>query len=163
MDCVRCGNVLTKRQKLFCSRECSLKTWTEKGKKSRFNPERLKKLWQDPKYKKEVSKKISISNKGKVFSNEHIQNLSKAHKGILQPKGTKSSHWKGNKASYSAIHGWVIRHWGRATKCEHCGKKNMKQYDWSNKDHKYKRVKKDWQQLCRGCHIRYDHKLEEAT
>ena len=72
------------------------------------------------------------------------------------PKGVKSPFWKGNTASYSAIHNWVRNEKGTPKKCEHCQSTNAKVYDWANVDHKYKRVLDDYIRLCRKCHILYD-------
>lgn len=68
--------------------------------------------------------------------------------------GTKHYLWKGSEASYRAIHGWVRRKLGLASKCGYCGSDQNVQ--WSNKDHKYKRIIGDWQTLCAKCHTHYD-------
>lgn len=66
------------------------------------------------------------------------------------------SNWKGEKASYHAMHAWVARHRGKPQKCEHCGTTEKKMYHWANKSHEYKRDLNDWIRLCRPCHSRYD-------
>jgi hypothetical protein len=32
-----------------------------------------------------------------------------------------SAQWKGDEASYQAIHNWIIVHYGKAVKCRKCG------------------------------------------
>lgn len=67
--------------------------------------------------------------------------------------------WKGEKAVYRSIHSWVVRNWGKAIKCENCGKEDecTQGYDWMNLDHKYSRDKKDWKMSCRSCHLKHDY------
>lgn len=59
------------------------------------------------------------------------------------------------KPSYSAIHVWLFRRVGFAKnyKCVDCGKQAM---DWSNVDHKYRRIASDYSPRCRKCHRLYD-------
>ena len=83
---------------------------------------------------KETRKKISLAN-----SNE------------------KHGSWKGNKVKYNALHDWIKRKLGIVKYCEHCKRTDKKKYEWSNKDHKYRRVLSDWQRLCTSCHKRYDY------
>jgi hypothetical protein len=66
--------------------------------------------------------------------------------------------WKGDDASYYAIHTWVTLNLGRPDKCEYCGKTGLSknQIHWANKDHKYKRNLTDWIRLCASCHKNYD-------
>ncbi len=63
------------------------------------------------------------------------------------------------KYQYRAIHVAVAVVWGKPSKCELCnGKNESKRYEWSNKNHKYSLLKKDWWQLCAKCHRRWDSK-----
>lgn len=79
----------------------------------------------------------------------------KHHKKI-RPIGERHYLWGGINAHYTAKHDWIRRHYGHASKCEHCGIKNSK-YQWANKDGKYRRGVSDYIQLCRSCHGKYDH------
>lgn len=67
----------------------------------------------------------------------------------------------GQSKTYGAVHQWVRRVWGKAKKCEMCGAskvpfKQKRYFEWSNKDGKYSKKRKDWQELCQPCHRRYD-------
>lgn len=68
--------------------------------------------------------------------------------------GEKASNWKGEKASYAALHMWVKRHLGKPSVCEHCNQSNAKY--WANKSHEYKRELTDWLSLCAKCHGKHD-------
>lgn len=61
---------------------------------------------------------------------------------------------------YHAVHGWVRRTFGKASKCETCGA--TARVHWSNKFHTYQRKREDWQQLCPKCHYEFDKNLPPA-
>lgn len=63
------------------------------------------------------------------------------------------------KYQYRAIHTAIVAAWGRPKTCRLCGgKHNSKRYEWSNKNHKYTLLKRDWWELCSVCHRQYDRK-----
>lgn len=114
---------------------------------------------------KECGKPITIKNKsgkcracfmvgnkrcvGRKLTKSQIEKLKKR-------KGNKNPNWKGKEAVPSSIHGWVKNNFEKPEKCEIC--KKRKGIDWSNKDHRYKRKRDDWQYTCRPCHMAYDIK-----
>ncbi len=63
-----------------------------------------------------------------------------------------------SRSLYSAIHHWLKYHYGKATKCENEECSGLsKNYQWAllrNKEYEYER--KNFFQLCRSCHTRYD-------
>ena len=82
--------------------------------------------------------------------------LSELHKQRLSISSRNRGAWKGENASYEAIHMWVRKHWGKANHCEVCSGENARRYDWCNWGKEYKRVRGDWGQLCPSCHKKYD-------
>ena len=76
--------------------------------------------------------------------------------------GKKNGNWKGDKLTYSGIHMWLVRIFGKANKCEFCDlvgcKKNNKwNIEWAKlKDKKYERKRENFIMLCKLCHNRYD-------
>jgi len=134
----------------------------------------MKKLWQDPKYRKNMSdkhkgiklledhkQKISNALKGKMPKN--IKQIAGWNKGLKMPKNTeeKNGQWRGDVASYSAKHHWVQHKFGKANSCELCKNKNAKRYEWANVSRTYKRERSDWVQLCKSCHCIVDiHNLD---
>lgn len=79
--------------------------------------------------------------------------LSQTKKGNLNPQ------WKGNKVKYHAIHSYVKRYKPKPKLCEYCGLKPP--YDLANINGKYKRDLKDWEWLCRKCHMEKDGRIEK--
>lgn len=71
--------------------------------------------------------------------------------------GERHHAWKGKNVGYVALHIWINNNYGKANKCEgkNC-RKNSKTYDWANVSGLYKRVKSDWKELCRSCHMIFD-------
>lgn len=177
---------------LYCSRKCSANVNGKKliGKKHteehrRHSSEALKKVV----HTKEWNKKIGLANRGKVISEETRRKMSLSMKGrpawnkgvkVDKQKYPKMGHyrkhsedtkkkmsensyaWKGDEAGYSSIHKWIRRWKGSAEHCDVCGIKG-KRYEWSNVDHKYRRVLDDYIPMCASCHRNYDKNNEKRT
>lgn len=110
----------------------------------------------------EHKEKISKALRGRKAWNTGLKGYT--NKGSFkkgQNVGEKNCNWKGDQVGYIALHKWIYRHFGKPKKCEFCGKKKKKYY-WANKTGEYKRMRKDWIQLCMSCHVRYDNVLEKA-
>ncbi len=88
----------------------------------------------------------------------------KGHKtrvGMKQPpsfyekfSGAVHPSWKGEDTKYAGVHNWVRKHYAKTGVCESC--KVERKTAWSNKDHLYRRNRGDWQEMCYGCHQKYD-------
>jgi hypothetical protein len=63
--------------------------------------------------------------------------------------------WKGNEASYSALHHYLIKHFPKVGVCENCGQQSDTQYALL-KGRSYSRSREDYWELCPTCHMRYD-------
>lgn len=79
-------------------------------------------------------------------------------------KGDKNIKWKADNVGYGASHGWMLRNFGKASKCENkkgklgfkC-KKISKNYDWAFLNKKgYTRDRGQYMELCHSCHLTYD-------
>jgi hypothetical protein len=85
---------------------------------------------------------------------------SDSHKG--KRMGEENNKWKGDNVGYTALHDWVRGKLGKANKCENKLCLGVsKTYDWANISGEYKRDLKDWQQLCRSCHLKMDWRPKE--
>lgn len=65
------------------------------------------------------------------------------------------SWWKGDEASYNAIHTYLRKHYPKAGACEACGKEGRTDYALI-KGRSYSRDRNDYMELCRRCHVFYD-------
>lgn len=94
----------------------------------------------------EARKKMSDAKKGKTPSN------------FLEAQLKAWATNRKENLTYNGIHAWVRRNWGKANRCEMCGKNDLsgRKVHWANKDHKYSRNRSDWMQMCRPCHSAYD-------
>ena len=140
--CLKCGKTfrvpLSRNKVNHCYYSCSRKgkpTWN-KGLTKQTNPIVAK-----------YGKSGSIAKKGKPLPQL---------KEYQFKKGLIPWNWKGDNASYSSIHKWLVRHKGKAKnyKCIDC---NKTADHWSNVDGKYKRDTKDFQPRCASCHRIYDN------
>jgi len=72
-------------------------------------------------------------------------------------RGKNSPNWKEDKnVSYDLAHRRMDKTYGRPRKCDDCGTKTAKIYDWANISGKYLLNPTDWKRLCRKCHIKLD-------
>lgn len=72
--------------------------------------------------------------------------------------GDKNINWKGDSVGYGALHSWIIRTYGKATKCTNkkCTKES-KVFEWALlKGKDYKRDRNSFIELCHKCHKKYD-------
>lgn len=60
--------------------------------------------------------------------------------------------------SYSGLHNWIKREYGKAERCEECGATEY--VDWANISQTYIKDISDWKQLCRKHHIAFDKKVK---
>lgn len=111
---------------------------------------RYKLRWSDPIYREKMRK---------IHQKRHIDNPGYFKKiALMLPKGDKSPQWLGDDIGYFGIHKWLLKVYGKATKCENidCLKIN-KMYEWAKlRDKQYKRRRNHFIQLCRSCHRYYD-------
>lgn len=130
------------------------------------------------KWSKIIRKKISISTKGRIAWNKNIPHseetknkISIANKGrkwklskytkikqSISKKAEKNPNWKGDNITYSSLHNWIVRNYGKPKKCSHCSTTNAKKFEWANKSGKYLRNINDYIRLCVSCHRKYDNK-----
>ncbi len=67
--------------------------------------------------------------------------------------------WKGDSASYSAFHKWMVAKYGRPKTCEMCNQEFEKTrvMHWAIIHGKgLTRERKNWLRVCVWCHLKYD-------
>ena len=96
-------------------------------------------------------------NKGKKHSKESIEKMK-----TNQPKKFDSDNcqWKDNKVGYNSLHSYVKRRKKKPKLCECCNKKPP--FDLANKGI-YNRELKNWEWLCRKCHMIKDGRLNKLN
>lgn len=78
------------------------------------------------------------------------------HNGI----GGNNGRWKLNGVSYWGGHNRVYAARGKATKCEVCGMKGKKKYEWASLTGNYSDPN-DYKQMCVSCHHKHDISAEK--
>lgn len=88
---------------------------------------------------------------GRNFTEEHRRKL-----GIASAAKTGENHgtWKGDKVGYAGVHAWVKKILPKPELCQMC--KIKPPCDLANITGIYSREVKNWQYLCRKCHMRLD-------
>jgi len=77
-------------------------------------------------------------------------------------KGEKNSSWKGDDATYAALHYRVESLRGKPHFCEACGTMESTRYEWANLTGRYTDVM-DYARMCVSCHRKYDSKRRAET
>lgn len=73
--------------------------------------------------------------------------------------GERNHSWKGELASYKAMHQRLTVRFGKLKRCEQCGTTDKRRsYDWANLTGDYGDVT-DYRRLCRSCHWKLDNKI----
>lgn len=99
--------------------------------------------------------------KHQIQKGQHLGTTTQFSSGTVL--GESNVNWKGDEASYAAIHMWMRYHHGSPKLCELCGVTDRKMYHWANISGTYRRVRADWLRLCVPCHKRRDlTKVKEA-
>ncbi len=71
----------------------------------------------------------------------------------------KNPMWRGNNVGYMALHAWVKRNILKPKLCQCC--KKVPPYDLANKGI-YDRNLKNWEWLCRKCHMIKDGRMQKV-
>ena len=72
--------------------------------------------------------------------------------------GEKNPQWKGKNVGLGSLHQWLKDRHQKPKLCERCNKKPP--YDLANKTGNYTRNIKDYNWLCRKCHVETDGRLK---
>lgn len=100
---------------------------------------------------------MSSLQKGKTLTPEHIAKL----KAAARPHGPQHHGWKGDKAGYITVHGWLYRHFPKSGTCEKCGAhvgtERYRGTEYANLSGEYHRDRDDFLELCIPCHRKFDH------
>lgn len=135
----------------FCSVDCKNRNQTMK-----VNIEKVRKLYLNNMTQTEIAKKLDVTQK--VIFNVMKRNNIKTRKAAPRnQKGDKNNNWKAGYATYSALHIRVEIERGKPNKCEDCGTKKSKKFEWANINGNYNDVQ-DYKRLCICCHKAFDNR-----
>lgn len=111
---------------------------------------------------KEAKRKVKEKLKGRMAWNKGLKRYWDSPTEFKKGENLSEKHWlwKGENASYRSIHHWVDNHFGKPQECNQCGKTSGR-FNWSNKDHKYRRNLDDYIRLCVSCHRKKDIALKK--
>lgn len=76
--------------------------------------------------------------------------------------GNNNSSWKGDKATYAALHKRVEVSRGKPCICMACGTQESTVYEWCNLTGRYQDVN-DYMCMCRPCHRKYDKNRKNSS
>lgn len=154
--CAVCGkekyfplNEHKKGEKKYCSAKCYHEGTV--GKYSAWN-KGMKGVALKPKTGWNIT--CIVCGKEKYYQiNEH-----KKRKRVYCSPECYHKHSQKEILTYSGLHAWIKREYGRAEKCEECG--STEYVDWANVSQTYIKDISDWKQLCRKHHKAFDKKVK---
>ena len=76
-------------------------------------------------------------------------------------RGENNAAWKGDGASYSAIHNWLSRWMPLTGRCSRCGESGRITHR-ANLSGEYKRDLNDFAEMCVPCHKNHDLQRQAA-
>ncbi len=78
-----------------------------------------------------------------------------------EQRGERNAAWKGDEASYTALHLRVVVARGKPSECENCGIREGR-FEWANLTGRYEDVD-DYARLCVSCHRKLDAARRRET
>lgn len=118
--------------------------------------EELKNLYDSGLTQRQIGKHYDVCYQTVVA---WMKKLEISSRGILHivKRGTENPQWKGDNASYAALHYRVNNLKGRPSECEVCGTKDKSRtYDWACVG-EYVNID-DYKRMCRSCHRLHDNR-----
>lgn len=90
---------------------------------------------------------------------EITEQSKKVSKSLYGKRGKLARRWKGDLAGYSAIHIWLNKTEGKASKCDNkkCQKLPSSRFEWASISGECRRDPNDYVGLCTRCHRKYDN------
>jgi hypothetical protein len=138
------------KRSAFCSIGCKAKSQS-----AIVDFENAKALYETGLTQIEVAKELKTSQK--VICMLFKRNLYKPRIAAKRNQtGSSNSSWKGDKATYAALHYRVEAKRGKPKECSICSRTDTETiYEWANLTGNYQDVS-DYARMCRRCHRNYD-------
>lgn len=123
---------------------------------------RVKRLYESGMTQSEIAEATNLSQKI-IFNVMRRHNIKTRVPYKRNQQGNSNHMWKGDKASYTALHFRVENQLGKPSHCDECGSSDPnKRYEWANLTGKYDDIS-DYKRMCVGCHRRYDNQRRKVT
>lgn len=74
----------------------------------------------------------------------------------VRGKGEEHHMWMGKEVSYSPLHKWLRKYFGKPDRCEECKTVTAKRFEWANMTGIYDRSRRNYAMLCKSCHVKKD-------
>ena len=117
---------------------------------------RVRELYVDHGYSQvETAAELGVSVKViyRLMKNHDIPRRRKIKR---DQRGPRNSSWRGDNATYKALHYRVYSERGNPRECSRCGHSDPEsRYEWANLTGNYSDVN-DYERMCVSCHRRYD-------
>jgi hypothetical protein len=126
-----------------------------KGQPMRFLPRhgvRLRSYSRGHRATPEHRAAISAGLRGKPHSPERRALIS----------GENHYGWKGDSATYDAIHDWLRKHHPKTGVCEECEAEALTEYAYQRHPEPHTRDRSDYREMCVPCHRTFDAALRMA-
>lgn len=158
--CVRCGGDFSSynTNPKYCSLLCKAESQSHG-----LDPVIVSKMyWESNMSQNEVAESLGVTQKS-VWSCMKRNNIPTRVAAKRDQRGANNHMWRGEKASYKALHLRIGNERGKPSGCEHCGTtEEGKSYDWANLSGDYANTN-DYVRLCRSCHRKMDKAIENIT
>lgn len=141
----------------FCSLACK-----GQSQSAAIDFEEAKSLYESGLSQAEVAGKLGTSQKAitSLFKRKGYKARAAAKR---NQTGANNSSWKGDKATYAALHYRVEAQRGKPSECSICGRTDTGTlYEWANLTGNYQDVA-DYARMCRNCHRQYDKNRPQSS
>jgi hypothetical protein len=157
--CSICGTGFTSYSPsaAFCSIGCKAKSQT-----AALDFTTAKDLYESGLSQQEVAQRLGASQKA-VFGLFKQNGYTPRVAAKRNQYGPNNSSWKGDKATYAALHYRVEAQRGKPSQCSECGRTGAGAiYEWANLTGNYQDVN-DYARMCRDCHRSYDKNRPQSS
>lgn len=124
--------------------------------------ERVRELYNTPMSQDDVQQAIGPGYKVETIMRRYNIPRRPLGSALTSRIGALNPAWKGDEASYSALHLRVERQRGKPQHCERCGTTRPDRYEWANLTGNYADVD-DYERMCNRCHKQYDIARRRST
>lgn len=149
-QCQQCGRTFASHNPnpKFCSRSCK-----DDSLRHSVDEEAIIPLYESGLTQKEIATSLGTSQKV-IYSRLKAMGFKCRVAAKREQRGDRNDAWRGNEATYAAMHKRVEAVRGKPSQCELCGVAGV-ECEWANQSGNYADVN-DYKRLCLPCHRKLD-------